>query len=328
MRRIPWHVAIRLSRKGGLTAAGVALGVAFALTSLTVAEGLQAATSVIGANHGASVTVIVTADWAPLPADLLARFPDANVGHRFRALTTESEHVVLLGLRDGEERDDVAVPLSGGTTTLSLASPEVELPLVSLIGERPILRADYLVSEATLARWGAGPPNLMIVRALPSDETRSLRAAGLIVEDSPSLEKFFFLSGGEVARDLLLVVVFSAVLVTIFAYEFMASEIRESRREIGLWRAVGLRSVDVTMMLMARCGVTCALGLSGGAVITFLALASAAQVTHREILSRPPSSLVLAAVLVTSLLAALAGAWVPALRAARADVSASLDVAA
>jgi len=318
MRRLPWHVAVRADRKAILTALAIGLSVAFSVVGFALA----------GALHGE--TVSQEGRFAQ-PDDVIAR----KDGATFDARLIQGARLVVL-LVDARAADGGLVTLAGvegrdapigpgavasadpesTLTRLKLAEPVADLALGTPIGSAYLSESWFVLDAGSLrAMVGAaeGSATYAIADVATQDPAFTSRQA-------PGVEPFFRASGVEVARDLSLLVAFSSILIGLFSYEFLRTEIREKRREIGLWRSIGIRVQDLVPLLLARGAFIAATGAAIGSALALGALGAAAQVTgsgvFRGTLTFSTAALLFAAFVAASLV----GAVGPVLGAARATV--------
>lgn len=329
MRRIPWRLSLRYSRKGAITVVGIALGIAFAFVSISIAQGLERDTLGIARNHPDTAAVVTAPDGEPIPVATLARFPSVIGVAYGEGRGAAGEPVLLVALvgdasplaPDGSARPVVGTPLQAITladgATLAAGEPV----------DHPILPAGaYLVPAAALGAHERVQHGILLDPT--AGELDALHADGLETQRAPAMRSFFRATGVEIARDLLLVVAFSSVLAVLFCYEFLRSEVRESRREIGIWRAVGMRSKDVVALFVARAAAIGVISLLVGAAASVLLLGYAYQRTGNETLrfALTPSAAV--ALPVVFLVASVVGGIVPALLAGRISVQQALETRA
>lgn len=331
MRRLPWHVAVRADRKAMLTALGIALGVAFTFLSFSIPHALQTETIDPEGPFGRQDAVVRRPDLEPFSLDiegatriLLVRGERADGGP------------VLLAALDGPAGVAVthgqARPPYGGSVPdpLALRAP-VEATLVrgAPIEERSYVARGWTVVDGAWLRAAAAAPadaaTYLLVPGLSPQAAEQLEKDGFVVDAAPGVEPFFRKSASEVARDLLLVVAFSSVLVTLFTYEFLRSEVRERRREIGLWRAIGMKASDVLALLVARAAAIGIVGLAAGGLAGVALLAVARRWTGSELFRVSLTLLDVILLSVVFLVAAAAGGAIPAFRASRTSVRASLE---
>lgn len=321
MRRLPWRVALRADRKAVLTALGVAVGAAFAFVSLIIPALLDAETVSATGAYGNPETLVARADGSPFraqdagvagPAVLLAEAPLAGGGSVWLAAIEGPDAPLApegtAGAFDGQPGD---LALLGVTLQLTVRGPDARLDPRWLLVAPADLRAiapDFAPDRVSYVIADAPPA------ALPDD---------FVARESPGIGSFFTTSAAEVAVDLVVVVAFASVLVALLAYEFLRSEVRAREAEIGIWRALGMRSPDVLALLVAR-GTTITLaGVALGAFAAgLLALRLRDRIPVLDVVSRAwPVALALA-------LAGFLGALIPARATAAAPARIQAEVGA
>ncbi len=187
-----------------------------------------------------------------------------------------------------------------------------------------------------LAEYGDGAPETFTSIFLELDSpaaagevTRAVLAAGLMVEDSARRAAEIVTTATLIASLVGLLVLALAGLN--IAHSFFAV-LAERRRELAIMRAVGARRGDLLLVVLMQAALLGIFGaVLGGAAGRLLAalLDLAARVFLPEFPFKPesffvmPVSLFLAAA-GAAILAALLGAFWPALRAARASVARTL----
>ncbi|HEX2022995.1 MAG TPA: FtsX-like permease family protein [Candidatus Thermoplasmatota archaeon] len=330
MRRLPWHVALRADRRAAWTTGGIALAVAFALVGLAVPEGLRLETvSPEGAlaRQDSIVSAPGLAPFDPAPLGL----PNATSVLLVEATLDGGSRVVLAAL-EGARAVDAAPQEArpngpGGWPASVRLANGAELAVGTSVDTPYVPRGWLLVAPATARALDpaldGGRATYAIVPGLPDARADDLRARGFDVSAAPGVEPFFRASTAEVAQGLLMVVLFSCALLAVFSYEFLRAEARARRREIAVWRAVGMSGADVAALLVGR---ALALALAGTAV----GLVAAAVL----LVAAQPSPFLggvaparLAAILLAFLASALVGAWVPARAAARATIRSQMGAA-
>lgn len=334
MRGSPSFLAWRWSKKARLTAGGIALCVAFAVLSFTVVGGLRGTTYAVSDDFQARAHMVSRSDLSP--------FDPLALGIR------EGTFVLLLDatLQDGrvitlaafEARDLAPVPgdtlrpgpqldLRGNVTIVEPA------PLTLKVGAPLRLNASQdawgIVSPGTLRgldpSFGRYGVTYVLATGLPADERARLEGEGLLVSPVPAIVPFFDSGAKEVVADLWLVVAFSSILVGLLAFEFMHLETRARRREIGIWRSLGMRADEVLRILVTQAALLAGLGVVVGSAASLALVFAAKQATGLAILDPTPDPLLLAGVAGSILVATLAGAYFPASRAANAIVRESLE---
>ncbi|HET6405635.1 MAG TPA: ABC transporter permease [Candidatus Thermoplasmatota archaeon] len=335
MLRLPWHVAFVPNRRAMLTACGIALGVAFALLSFSVVAALSRSTIELGEHLKQGEVAVARNGLAPF--------------HPEETGIDSATQVLIVHVREegGNARLVVALEGEGAPVvepgTFRPIADYDDFPFVLRITEpSPI----FLTKDSSAPRDG-GPlvwprvspedarrldPNLaggkvsyLIAIGMTEDQARTLAGRGFVISPAPAVNPFFGTSTQEVARSLVLVVVVAAVFAALFAYEFFRSEIREKRREIALWRAVGMRARDVLALLLARALALSTLGVALGSatIIALLAVgsfASGVEILRFQLGAR--ETLLLCACFV---LAGVAGSLMPTLRVARASIARALE---
>lgn len=334
MRRLPWQVAARADRRALLTAGGVALGVAFTLLSFAVPDGLRTeAIAPEGPFGRQDVLVSRALDETFEVADLQA--PGATIVRVATVPLQQGGNVTLAafeGPRAPPLDDGRAYPAAGAVglpATIHPAGEADPLPYGAPL-DLPILSRGWVaVSSATLVQLRPELQDKASYALLPppvDDATaQRLASAGFRLAPTPAVEPFFRASAAEIARDLVLVVAFSAALVVLFTYEFLRSEIRERWREIGLWRAIGMRERDVLWLLLVRALAITAAGGVLGAAITYFVLEAAARATGSSVFSPSLDAATVSALAGSFLLAGLLGGFLPARAAARATIREQME---
>lgn len=336
---LPWHVTMSADRKAVLTALGIALGATFAFVGLAVPETLDALSSEQDDFLKQRHDVVLRLDGAPfgVPPSLAPKV--ALQAYAVEATTVDGRNVTLAYLRGVEApavdegaylANDGATP-PGGTLELTAPAP-LSLRSEGGLDLRLAPIGWLLVTESTMRAldpgYAPGRATYLLVTPLGADAARALRDDGFSVHSVPALESFFRASGAEVAFDLILVVAFSSVLIALFSYEFLRSEVRERRREIGLWRGIGLRSRDVGILLVGRATAIALAGTTLGLVLAVTALGLAARVLQIAVLRAELSFGRVALVFAALVLAGALGGLLPALAASRRTVRESLEAGA
>lgn len=334
MRRLPWHVAVRADRKAVLTALGVALGVTFSVISFAVPSALQTATVSQEGPYANAEALITSPTSAPFPlADLdIPNATGAMVGEGITDATTNVQLIAFEG--------PGGVQVGVGQTRPAPHAPL--LPAAFSIGNVTFVRGDKVTDGHVAPTWvvispqdfraldpglPAGYVDYAFAPRLSQADLLGLEARGYHVGAAPGIEPFFQSSGAEVARDLILVVAFSSVLVGLFAYEFLRSEVREKRREIGLWRSLGMRGTDVVALLLARALAIVSAGMLLGAALAALTLAFARRVTGSLVFEAHFGVGTVLGLVAAFLIAGLVGGFVPARSAARSEIREQLEAA-
>lgn len=337
MRRLPWHVTLRIDRRAVWTALGAALGVAFAFASFAVPAGLRTETVNAEGGLASQDALIARADLAPFDPSTLGLGSWQGV-LIVEATLSDARDVTLLAI-EGSDLEGIAPgtarptrPFTPGASSVLVVAPRVlNLTMGPVLSDVHVGQGRLVAHASDLRaldpRLAEGRVTYALTARLPADETEALRSAGFTVSEVPGAEPFFRDSGLEVASDLWLVVVFSAVLVALFVYEFMRSEIRERTREIGLWRALGMKTLDVALLLIARGALLGLAGLAIGLAAATSALLLLRFSTGSGVFATPSAgaTLVLCAAFFG---ATLLGAAIPALAAGRARVAAQLEARA
>jgi len=323
MRRLPWGEVLQPDRRMIWTAVAIALCAAFAIVSFAVPAGLQTRTVSPAGPLAIEDAIVSRADGAPFEASLLD-VPNAtlvflreDLGRTFAAL-------------DGP----AALPVPNGTVRPAALAPQNETYEVGgLALARGAEVTDVRVGTTWLllnvSDYRAAFPSARVAYALAPDlsgaQTDGLMAHGFVISHAPGVQPFFESSVVETSTDLLLIVVFSSSLVVLFAFEFVRSEIRSKRPQIGLWRAVGMRAPDVVQLLLARTAMLALAGYLLGLVLALAAFVAAALIGRADLLLagvRVNAWLLLAVVFVA---ASLAGAAWPAWAATHGGVRAQME---
>lgn len=335
MRRLPWHVAVRADRKAVLTALGIALGVAFALISFAVPSALRTATVPADGPFAREDGLVMDAALAQFDARLLKGYNTTLV--LVSNATLQDGTVVTFASIEGAnapvlpenevEPGPLAPPLFGLVHLAGrdlVVGPMLDRPEV----DRSWVIADPYVVRALSPTVPASNVSYALVHGLPPAGAQRLRAEGLTVTFVPGVQPFFEASAVEITNDLALVVAFCSILVTLFTYEFLSSEVREKRPEIGLWRSLGMHGRDVFALILARAGAIVVAGMAVGSLLAYLVLLIAARATNSAIFAAHFDASTLGAVGGVFLASGLLGGVVPALSAARTTVREQLEAVA
>lgn len=324
VRRVPWQLATRFSRKSALTTLGIALGVAFALVSFSMAAALERETLGVAENHSARGALVLPRDDARLLWSDVADLPG------------------IVGVRTGEGADPHGRPLHlvafYGAAELQAAEREARAApgqaVVVRVGDEILAPGPPVAHRFLASGWiVVNPLSLgggeLIDYAILMDPTpatlQRVTERGLDIAAVPALGPFFEASGKEIARDLLLVVAFASALAGLFCYEFMRGEVRESRHEIGIWRALGMRGGDVLRLFLARAAILGIAALALGWTLSALILGLAFERTGSSLLRFALDSRQAISLCAVFVVAALAGGAVPAYAASRITIQRSLE---
>ena len=324
MRRLPWRSLVRLDRRALLTVVGVSLGIAFTALGFAITGSLADGAQVLPESARLDEVVayrdepfaFVAADW-PTDAWGVSVHPSPE-GEWVASLVGAGAPDVAPGQARpaGAPRQDVGATIVLDETSYTVGAVASHARLgtswwLVVAPEEPDdidVRVDYVVAAdpgaAARADW---------------------RAAGYQVDAAPQAERFFQASAREVARDLVFVVAFSALLVGVFSYEFMRGEVAAKRRELGVWRAVGLRGRDVLLLVLARAAVVSSAGTLLGLATAAGLLVAAHRRTGLALFDATPSAGTSLALGVIFVAAGLLGAFVPARQAAARPVRESLE---
>lgn len=328
MRPLPWHVAARADVPALLTVLGVALGVAFSVLGTAIPAGLNGF-AISDSNAFAQLDHAVSrADGRPFDPT------DAGVegqGYRFvQARLANGSYVQLfsmVGPRTSDVSAGEARPLDdrpGRTGVLELIEPRTSTlaigPPSDAVGHP---KAWFEVAPSTLAELAGSDPRAVdvVIVAGPPSARPNAEEGGLLVVAVPSVAPFFRASAREIAQDLLLVIAFSMVLVTLYTYEAMRAEVQRRRFEIGIWRGVGLRRSEIASLLLGRSAALSALGAIVGSVLAVVLLRVAHRATGLELLRDAVSWSTIGALVLAFVVAGALGGLFPALAAARAPVT-------
>lgn len=335
MRRLPWHIAVRVDKRAVMTALGVALGVAFTAVSLAVPEGLRTESIDPSGPFGRQDTLVFATDLAPFEP-VAAGLPDATLA-RVAAIPLQGGREAILVAYEGPR----APPLTPGLAYPAAGARDLPAQLVPAATAEPIPWGQSLDAPLLSRGWIAvapetlsalrpdldGKASYLLAGPLDAATAQEIAARGFRVEPAPAIEPFFRASAGEIARDLLLVVLFTLALVALFTYEFLRAEVRDRRREIGIWRAVGMEPRDVLALLLGRALAITAAGVLVGAGLATLTLAAAARVSGAALFTPSLAPAALAVLALAFLAVGGLGALIPALSAARGQVRAQLEAA-
>lgn len=336
---LPWHVTLSADRKAVLTAVGISLGAAFAFIGLAVPQALDVLSDQQDAFLSQTHVVITREDGSAFEVPSAWSGADTLLLFAQRARLDRGADVLIvavagdpaLEIPEGAARPVFSSPVAGDQIDIT-GPPAMRLSLLDPIDDRAYPAGSLLVSSATMASidpsYSVGRATMIVLPASRVDALSAAQREGFSIERVPALSSFFARSGQEVARDLVFVVAFSGILIGLFSYEFLRSEVRERRREIGLWRGIGLRSRDVMVLLLARALAISVAGTAVGLVLALTALGIAGRLLHLAVLRpelAPGPALV---VLVVLGAAGGIGAIVPAYVASRETVRESLEAAA
>lgn len=317
-----------------LTAAGMALCVAFAVGSFSVVEGLERSTYEPGGALRDSDLLVARPGLKPFvpPADLgnhtkvwAAELELAN-GTRLQLVAFEGAKAPRVDptmLRPGVDARLAVSTTFGDGTTLARGPPLRS----SLVPTTWVVVAPDTLRSLDPASLADGRVTYVLVHEWNEAGRDALAAQGLLAEPAPGVMAFFEGGAREIAFDLLLVVAFSALLVGLMAYEFLHLEIREKRREVGLWRALGLRTRDVLTLLMVRALLVALAALVLGTTLALGGVYALGRATGAEVLQPELSGGVAFALALTFVGAAALGALLPARQAARGSVAWALEAA-
>lgn len=325
MRRLPWHVAVRADRKALMTAGAVALGAAFSIVGFALASGLEGETISEEGRFARPDRLLARADGTTFDArtiegvELVVLLHDATDASGARVTLAGVEGPRAPKVRAGEARASSDVEGS----RFDLVDPEATFERGPELDDAAFARA-WLVVDAAALRALVGAPEGGATYVL-SNATKL--PDGLVAREAPAVQPFFRDSAIEVARDLALLVAFSSVLVGLFMYEFLRTEVRERRREIAIWRSVGMRVRDVAALLLARGVFISATGAGAGFILALGLLGVAAQFSGSGIFRGALSWRLALTLFGTFVLAGVAGALVPTIEAARRPVREWLEAA-
>lgn len=313
MRGLPWRSTVKADRKSVVTAFAISLVTAFALVGFALASVLDGEAISPEGRFGHQ-DLLVWGD-APPEGDLLVRLADVPVA---------SGGSVTLALLTGKLAPDL-LPGSLWTTSATSMAPVTFLngttvSISSLPASIRIPPTWLLVAPADAARWMPADATGYALFEDPEMDVAADQGVALV----PGVEPFLVGSSREVSRDLVLVVLFAAVLVTLFSYEFIRSEIRERRQEIAIWRSLGMRRRHVVALVITRAGAMSAGAAFVGIALCLLFLRAARSVTGIERLSTP-STLATLGVFGAVALAGVLGSIAPAIVAARIQVREAME---
>ena len=274
-----------------------------------------------------------TGTWTERSAGL----PDADVyAHRMAAgrwlIPGDSDAVVLNGMARSIAFADVQV---GDTVTLRVDRRPVPLRVVGFVRE-PLTAGSAMVSPATFARatQRADSTNTVRVTLAPSvterDGTRrivdALERVGVAVGSVTAESRVAGAQGGHIyilVFALAVIALVMAVVAMIGLASSLGVSVLERTREFGVMRAIGCRSSDIVVTVLAE-GLVIAL-LSAVAAIAMSQLVSEivgrvlASISNQE-LTLSLSSASVALWVAGLLLGATLVSWYPARRAARLTV--------
>lgn len=328
MRAIPWHVAFRTDVRAALTVAGVAMGVAFSIIGLAVPTALDGFAIAASDAFTESTLIVHREDGAPFDPTGIGRGDWSGV-LVVEAVAADGRSLTLFARTDappippgfalGDGAPEEAVSLE--ITAPSQATLQYKIaPFVSGY-PRMWLELEY-ATLAAVAGVPTGYVTTVLIDGAPPGTANALRAEGHAVSETPGVTSFFRESAREIARDMLVVVIFSIVLVALFVYESVRAEVEERRFEISVWRGVGFRRGDVARIFVARATVLSATGALLGAAVSVGLLTAAERVTGAGVFSAGVAwPLVGMLIALFALAGAVAGLF-PAVAAARAPPTA------
>lgn len=326
MRRLPWHLAMRVDRHAALAMAGVMVGVAFAVVSLSVPEGLRLETVNPDGPFGRHDALVARPGLVPFPPGLVG-WDNVTVIQRADVDTSfgRAAFVALHGPAAPPVVSGEARAGDGGTRSGSFVAAGQALSWGAPIDSPFVARTWTVVAPETLEALApemGAHATYVLAHGLDAGREATLRDAGFDVTPVPGIEPFFRASTAEVATGLTLVVLFSGTLVALFAYEFLRSEVRRRRREIAVWRALGMDARDVLALLLARAVAIGSTGTALGVVLAAGVLAAAARATDADVFRGSPSALLWSLTIAVFILASAVGGFVPARAAARQTIRA------
>lgn len=331
---LPWHVVVRADRRAGLTALGVAIVVAFAAVGSAIPAALH--------------TEAVSPEGQLADPDPIAARED---GARFDPTGLPSlRWGVAIAIVSNASGPIVAVTAVGPDAPAparaedALVAPESRWlpgrPVRLLDRERPLvarpapegfpLGANWvLVAPSVFLRldpnWTEGTVDYALLGDVDAQTTSALEASGFAIARVPAADPFFAASAAEVARDLSLVVAYSSVLVGLFAYEFLRSEVWEKRAEIGLWRGLGLTKRGAFALLLGRCAMISAAGTLAGIGAAYLFVSAAGRMTSLDGLASGLRTGMVLVLVLAFLLAGVAGAAAAAFTASRITIREAME---
>lgn len=300
----PANLSFRFDRKARLSMLAIAVCVTYIAAGFAVAAGFREASTRLGDTFSPELTVA--------EADRSFAQDGATLAYTVRG-TVNGTLLTLAALEGADayevspstifvqpaigESDDVIVVVDAGDASLNLSTV--------LVPERAGWPRDWAyVSKETLQRLSPEDAKRPDVVFLPRGGT-----------PAPAVQSFFLGTADEVAQDLWLIVAFASLVVALIAGEFIRLEIREKRRQIGIWRALGLSRRQTASVLLARAAGVAAVGTLLGwftaiLALTAIALASPSLAAVRDsvLVSLPIASAVV-------VLSAILGALLPVLRA-------------
>ncbi len=287
-------------------------------------EGIGIATG--RANDNACVIVACEVhDGEPLPVDPVG-IDDTTV----RAALERGEALAgtALARRTGiKAGDEVAVEVYGRTTRMRIAALVVDYTSggSSLVMRRDVARRMFGFEAADILLVKAAPGRAADLKeplaAVAEKRTMLLRSFG-------ELKQFIDFTVGGIVASLQSILFLGFVVGSLGVANTVTMNVLEKRRTLGLLRAVGMTSRQVTRMVVIESVI---LGIVGGLLGTLGGLVTALyiQFSSQPLLGHPvrmsfrPGVIianVLAAILVTAL-----AAWIPARRAARLDLLQALS---
>lgn len=318
-----------------MTALGIAICVGFAVLSFTIVDGLRSSTYAVSEQFHVKGTLIAREGLEPFDP-IAYGIRDGTFVLLTRGKLIDGSDITLAAFEardlrpppDGVVRPGAALRLPAGNVTLR--SPTSAELAVGAPVRLAFSQAHWgVVSPVTLRSIdpsiGAHRVSYVLAGELDDPESKRLQAEGFRVDPVPSVLPFFESGVAEVVKDTAFIVAFSAVLVAVLSFEFMHLETQDKRREIGIWRALGMRRRDVVGLLLGQAALLAGAGILLGSIAAVAAVFAAKRATGLALLDPRPNLLLLALVGVAILAAALAGACVPAWKTARASVREALE---
>lgn len=331
--RLPWHVVMRADGRATLTASGIAIVVAFAAIGSTIPAALHTEAIAPEGELAAPDAIVSRPD--------ASRFEAASLAGLRWGLATKlvpgEEGIIVVATAVGPEAPAVgpgeAIVDADGrwrlASNVSLWSGGREIVLAPRpVRDAPTGHAWLLVAPEVFAlfdpAWTRGSVDHAVL-ARDAADLDAIEDAGLVVTRAPAADRFFAASAREVARDLLLVVLYSSLLVALFSYEFLRSEVWEKRREIGLWRGLGLTRRGAFVLLLGRSAAISTAGALAGFAAAILFVHAAGRATTLDALPAAIHPLTFATLALGFVTAGVVGAATAAFTASRLAIREAME---
>lgn len=328
MRRLPWHVVVRADRRAMFSMVAVALTAAFGVTSFTI-PGALGSEEVSPDGPLARVDLVVARPGgAEMDAEALGQHATlVRVAHVRDRAGASIEIMDVRGPRASPVLDDEVRPRSRGEAASIVLVGRAGSPTNLTYGEPlddPLLLSSRLLVSTRTFEHLADTGEVTHYALLPTGAAPS-GPAGTVSALAPAAGPFLASSAKEVAKDLLLVLVFCTALTTLFTYEFMRSEVRRRRPEIALWRGIGMNARVVAILLTARAAFLSAVGGVAGATLAIVLVEHVANLGGLSDISRTVAMRAAALVLPVLVLVGSLSALPLAIAAGREEIRWGLE---